>query len=336
MLNWTRYDSHDWANCAQTPMSRDQKACMEQLGADILQLSATDAATCWGEVHPPGRNALAIRVQPRVRHYFGGNRPPVGLKIFNLVDGKTMWPSVSRFHTSQRKLLPGLPNPQVQEVFHCATFTAADAVERGYLVQEWIEGDTLEAKLKAGLGQVEAVKLLDDLFLKLLIPLWSLGTSWWDVRSSNYVVTPRHRLMMIDSDTIGGYADEMTITPSIFTERNRGKLTAMTRYRTIIRNLVVACLRAKGGRKSAFGTERANELVATHLEPVFCAPYPVDHNWRRKAEKAYAAFRTEYKSLLDRELSAMKKDQPREKTTKTLSRNGPGRQTRKRAGNSSP
>ena len=298
MLNWNPYDAHDWANSDQEPMDPAEKTGFEQLAVAILKISAAEASTIWGTVQPPGRNAYVIRIHDGVRHQFARNKNPLGLKVFNLVDGKTMWPSVSRFHNTQRKNLPGLPNERVQAVWHCATIKPADSVERGYLIQAWVEGEVLEHKFKGELSEHETLRLLDDLFLELIIPLWSAGSSWWDVRASNYVVTPAGRLMMIDSDTLGGYADEIVGTPAEFVRRNKGTLTALKRYRTIVRKLAVACLKRQGVRQTGWIGTQVDDRFIAQLQPVFARPYPLVPGWRQQATRAYHHFRAACQQLL--------------------------------------
>jgi hypothetical protein len=296
MLNWKPYDRHDWKNSDQKKFTARQKKQFEELAAKILWLPQVTQFDCWGTVHPPGRNAIVIQVHPDVRHRFerDGSRV-VGLKIFNLVDGKVMWPSVAKFHKSQRGRLPGLPNSHVQEVRDYGEAEDAQHQKRGYLVQQWIEGTVLEEKIKRGLSASESLQIADDLFNEIVIPLWSVGTSWWDVRDSNYVVTPAGRLMMIDSDTVGAYADEMLATTPVFSRRNGGSRLAMQRYAALLARM--AARLAPRGEKSRW-TQQVRAFFNQHLAPVFVAPYPLPPGWKRIAGEAWGKFRADYQSLL--------------------------------------
>lgn len=269
MLDWTPYDHYQWTNRDQKRMGPAKRGWFEKLAADILELSPVSAGPCWGTVSAPGRNALVIRIHPNVPHRFARHGTSLGLKIFNLKDGKIMWPSISRFHREQRQRLPGLPHRLVQEVFKCGARQTAEGIERGYLIQPWMEGQILEEKFKAGVSPAEAWHIFDDLFLELLIPLWGVGSSWWDVRESDYVFTPDQLLVMIDSDTLGGYADEIINTPAVYRRRNNGTLTAMKRYSTWI--IALACRHAERGKQGQTG-RLAKNLIQQHLVPVFCRP----------------------------------------------------------------
>jgi hypothetical protein len=294
-LGWTPYDNHHWEASKQTRMEAPAKKEFERLAAGILGLSPAEAAACWGTAHPPGRNAQVIRIHAGVRHRFARNGTPLGLKIFNLKDGKTMWPSLFKFHTTQREHLPGLPNSHVQQAFECGTFKDADGLERGYLIHEWIDGPTLEDKLKEGVSRDDALRILDDLFLEIIIPLWSQGSSWWDVRDSNYVFTHRRKLVMIDLDTLGGYAGEILGKPARYERRNKGTLKAMERYARLIRQMAQDF--APKGTRGQTG-QRAQELIRKYLQPAFCAPYPLAAGWAKQARTAYQNFRAAYQQLL--------------------------------------
>jgi len=135
-----------------------------------------------------------------------------------------------------------LPNDFVQEVYdadeHNGTF---------FLVQDWIEGESLETYLnrKTHLPPDVAQQLLKDLFEGIIIPLWSAGTSWWDIRAGNFCVTERdskQRLVLIDTDSLLAYADEIIETPLVFTKRDKGKVFALKRIKTISTDLVLLAI----------------------------------------------------------------------------------------------
>jgi hypothetical protein len=295
MINWKLYDRYNWSKCKQKRMDSAEKSDFEQLAADMLQLRRTDAVSCWGTAFPPGRNSVVFRINPGVAHQFSSNGTSMGIKIFNLIDGETMRRKILKFHMEQRRQFAGLPHPLVQTVLHCGTVTARDGKERSYLVQEWVDGEILEDKLKRVVSREDAWRILDDVFLGLVIPLWGVGSSWWDVRESNYVFTPERRLVMIDSDTVGGYADEITGCPTVFTDRNDGSVTAMTRYSTFI--CILARYQAPRGKKGKV-EDAARMLIKQHLLPCFCRPYPLATGWQARATEAYNDFKTELQAIL--------------------------------------
>jgi len=138
-------------------------------------------------------------------------------------------------------------------------------------------------------------RIADDLFKEIIIPLWAKGSSWWDVRASNYVVTTDGRLMMIDSDSVGAYADEILKTPKVFAERNHGSITAMKRYATIL--VTMAGRLAVRGTKATVQRE-VRALFVRQLQPVFVEPYPLPPGWKKSAGRAWQNFRAGYEALL--------------------------------------
>jgi hypothetical protein len=190
---------------------------------------------------PPGVSAqTVVRVESSIPHRFTGicQNKAIGLKIFKKGKGRELVID----HKHSRNKLPGLPNELVQGVYdadeHNCTF---------FLVQAWIEGESLETYLnrKTQLPPDVVQQLLKDLFEGIIIPLWSAGTIWWDIRAGNFCVTERdskQRLVLIDTDSLLAYADEIIETPLVFTKRNHGKVTALKRIKKIVTNLVLSAI----------------------------------------------------------------------------------------------
>jgi len=294
-LNWTdHYDS--WTDGEQQLMNQAEKQKIEDLALDILELDSAQVKKCWGIAHPPGCFAqTVIQINPDVRHRFSKLGKQLCLKIFNLQRGKREWPRIHKFHTEHIHKLPGVPHKNIQNVLAVGP-EKTPAGERGYLIQEWIEGATLEAVLKTRIQLRDALKILDDLFLKLIIPLWSQGTKWWDARLSNYVFTIDGRLIMIDPDALADYGAEIATTPGIYAHRNSANNNmAMKRYGSFIVELAKAC--SKVENKSGL-TTTIQGLCKHKLNPVFLFKYPLKDNWSTRAEQAYQQFRAEYQMAL--------------------------------------
>jgi hypothetical protein len=303
VINWKPYDGYKWGQVQQAKMSREQKAIVERIAIGILALRRPERAICWGTAHPPGRHTqTVIRLASRLRHRYAKHGPDLGLKIFKIFNPKNDCPAMAaemvKFHRDLRHLLPGLPHDHVQEVHAADIVRDATGAECHYLIQQWIEGDVLEDKIKAGFGVDEFFRMADDLFLKIIIPLWSQGTAWWDVRDSNYVFTPQRRLVMIDSDTLGQDAAEITAPTPIYTARNSHKITAMIRYRSTIGRMAGACLGAGGKGRKGQTVQEVRRLFTSLLSPVFCESYPLAANWKNRAGIAYRNFKKEIEPLL--------------------------------------
>ena len=240
-LIWNNYDAYFNDPRDQQQIDDNTKLEMEKIASEILGLDRQTVQSTWGSCSPPGVFAqTVVRVESSIPHRFTGicQNKAIGLKIFK--NGKGC--KLVHGHTHSRRKLPGLPNDFVQEVYdadeHNGTF---------FLAQAWIEGESLETYLnrKTHLPPDVAQQLLKDLFEGIIIPLWSAGTIWWDFRAGNFCVTERdskQRLVLIDTDSLLAYADEIIETPLVFTKRNHGKVTALKRIKKIVTNLVLSAI----------------------------------------------------------------------------------------------
>ena len=240
-LKWKHYDEYFNHPRDQQQIDDNTKLEMESIASEILGLDRQTVQSTWGSCSPPGVSAqTVVRVESSIPHRFTGicQNKAIGLKIFKNGKGCKM----VHGHTHSRRKLPGLPNDFVQEVYdageHNCTF---------YLVQEWIAGDSMENILKneTPLTMEAARQLLSDLLEGILLPLWSAGTIWWDIRAGNFCVTERdskQRLVLIDTDSLLAYADEIIETPLVFTKRDKGKVFALKRIKTISTDLVLLAI----------------------------------------------------------------------------------------------
>lgn len=236
-LNWTNYDEYFDQPRDQEPIDEHARQEVEGIAAGILQLSTASLGSLWGHCSPPGLFAqTVVQVESSIPHRFTDacRNKAIGVKIFKSGKGRNL---VLK-HTHLRQKLPGLPNNLVQNVYAAGEYEGTF-----FLIQEWIEGDDLDTYLKrnAPLPQDVAQQLLNDMLQGIIIPLWSGGTIWWDIRAGNLCVTERDgkpRLVLIDTDSLLAYAEEILNTPLVFTKRDKGKITALKRIKTILTNLV--------------------------------------------------------------------------------------------------
>jgi serine/threonine protein kinase len=259
-LNWNNYDEYFNHPRDQQQIDENTKLEIERIAAEILGLDDETLKSNWGSCSPPGVFAqTVVRVESSTPHRFSGicQKKAIGLKIFKKGKGRKLVFG----HKHLRNKLPGLPNDFVQEVYD-----AGEHNDTFYLVQEWVEGNSLENFLASQTHTTPEVakQLLSDLVEGILLPLWSAGTIWWDIRAGNFCVTERdgkQRLVLIDTDSLLAYAEEIIETPQVFTKRNHGKVTALKRIKTIATDLVMSAIseeKLKGKRSSIEKQIRAN------------------------------------------------------------------------------
>ena len=275
-LKWKHYDEYFNHPRDQQQIDDNTKLEMESIASEILGLDRQTVQSTWGSCSPPGVSAqTVVRVESSIPHRFTGicQNKAIGLKIFKNGKGCKM----VHGHTHSRRKLPGLPNDFVQEVYdageHNGTF---------FLVQGWIEGESLETYLnrKTQLPPDEVQQLLKDLFEGIIIPLWSAGTIWWDIRAGNFCVTERdskQRLVLIDTDSLLAYADEIIETPLVFTKRNHGKVTALKRIKTIVTDLVLSAIPVENLRGSKTKLELQIKSILNETLAPFEQPGPLQN-----------------------------------------------------------
>ncbi|MEO2032574.1 MAG: hypothetical protein ABGZ35_10865 [Planctomycetaceae bacterium] len=256
MLDWGDYERFDWNNAQQEQMHQTERSEIEMFAARVLELADSDRQMTWGSCSPPGRYAATVvRVFPDVKCNFptpaaAPEITEIGVKIFKTTTGAQRegeravrsYAGGGTFHQ-----LPGLPNQHVQRIIDAGTAaTGAGGTKRCFVVLEWIRGETLE-----DLGRRQwpddpihgeiAKSLIRQLFGEIVIPLWSVGTVWWDFRDANYCWNAtRNKLTMIDVDSLLDYEDEIVDTPDVWTRRDKGRRTALRRLRNMTLRILVA------------------------------------------------------------------------------------------------
>jgi hypothetical protein len=252
-LDWCPYNGFDWTQAQQAPLPPEQRVEIEALTADLLHLSLDDRARLWGKCSPPGRYAATVvHVYPEVEHWYQKQAAAqgitaIGVKVFKTTqDARREVQQLLPFHREHIHRLPGLPHDHVQKSLGGGVQRDGQGSDRYYVIQEWVTGETLEDLLRrrwlnTSIDSVLARALLEQLFGKIIIPLWSEGTIWWDIRDANYCWNPTsERLTLIDVDSLAAYADEIVKTPAIWERRDRGQTTALTRLRGLTLRVLLA------------------------------------------------------------------------------------------------
>jgi hypothetical protein len=170
----------------------------------------------------------------------------VGIKIFKCTsDARREVRKLIPFHLFDLTRLPGIPNQHALCSLHAGILTDTAGAERGFIVQEWATGATLDEWAAAGkagmLTGTQLPTLVCQLFLGIIIPLWHKGTIWWDIRDANFVFCDRRNwLTMIDADSLAAYSGEILDAPTKWDAREKGRRTALARLRQMMVRLVVA------------------------------------------------------------------------------------------------
>jgi hypothetical protein len=264
-IDWKEYDAFDWQASKQSPMEIDERAVVEELASRVLNISDADAVKVWGTASPPGRFASTVfRIEDDVTHAFASQAASrgirsIGLKIYKAnSDAQREFEKVRPFHNDEMHRLPGLPNERIQQSLRAFWEVDSRGDDRGIVIQQWVNGLTLDLLLQEqpqnGRLALDVVQgLLDQMFGEIVIPLWSAGLVWWDIRDANWCYDRvGGTLSLIDVDSLSAYADEILNRPMEWERRDKGRDTALSRLRQTVMRVFAAQV-----------TRRRNKFEAT-------------------------------------------------------------------------
>jgi hypothetical protein len=262
-VSWQHYDAFAWDASQQLPMGVDARLALAEWAAALLGVPAADKAHTWAVASPPGRYAATVlHVLPGISHRYqaaaaAAGMAAIGVKLFKIsADARREARRLLPFHRGTLPRLPGLPHPHVQRSLAAGVATDGRGGERFYVVQEWVEGETLAAWLgqaPAGLSAGQRRSIVVQLLQETVIPLWGAGTVWWDVRAANVCYdAARDRLTLIDSDALAAYAGEILGTPTVWRRRDHGRETAIPRLRVLVWRLLTAGMPPQRGGEQRF------------------------------------------------------------------------------------
>jgi hypothetical protein len=193
------------------------------------------------------------------------------VKVFkSSADARREAQRVVPFHRDRLCRLPGLPNERVQRSLDAGFHPDRQSEQRAFIIQEWREGDTLEEWLRRRWSTqpaegMEIRSIIQQLLGEIIIPLWGVGTIWWDVRDANYCyAAATGRLCLIDVDSLAAYADEILNTPQVWIRRDKGRVTALAR----LRQMVIRLVQAQGLSARQKVEASVSRVWHTELEPV--------------------------------------------------------------------
>lgn len=287
-LDWKNYDSYFDGSVKQPQLPSTSKQALEEELSSMLRLDEAVRPSVWGECTQPGCYGLTvIHLPASLRHRWNPDaQKAIGLKVFHLdgFGGRKAEPLV-KFHLEVRPRYPGLPQLQVQEVLdggQLACCLPDESGKRWYLIQEWIEGETWDQWLESrDISPDHGVELLQSLFGGIILPLWSRGVIWWDIRAGNYCVRRSgkgHEVVMIDTDSLEAYHKEILETPADHSIRDAKKGTGVKRLRTMIDQLSKAVMSRPNptARTRAATKASSTQEVADFLQRL-SSPGALDH-----------------------------------------------------------
>jgi len=283
-LSWIVYDRFfsygETKLIAKSPQARLE---LEARLADWLELPASQRTEVWGSVSAPGRFAEVVRLSSGLDHRFARRAQAlglgcVGIKVFRKpgsVGGDPVW-----FH---QECWPSLHQPgvAVQRSLGAELYDG-----RAHAALEWIDGEVLAELLRSRTWSPGfAHELLRQLFDDIIVPLWSRGLVFWDVRSANFVWQPAaRRLVLIDTDSLAASA----LIRENVAERAQLEKWRQVALRRLRRMSLVVLLGAAAKHQRGALEQKIDEAWNAELRPALARPLLA--TWQLAARAALERF----------------------------------------------
>jgi serine/threonine protein kinase len=191
----------------------------------------------------------------------------IGIKIYN--NSKTNDDKI-KFHNQIRKHIYK-NNERIQNVYKCSKLG-----NTAYAIQEWIEGDTLtEMYYNNKLNYSSVRMILNELYLKLIIPLWKEGLVW-KIASATNLCFYNNKLIRIDTDNMVKTAAEILENKN-FVVRNEVRRNSYIKDRILIYDMF-----------ERSNIRNYNSSAFDELHYIYTGN--IDFKWEEEALECYSKF----------------------------------------------
>lgn len=211
-IDWHSYDLFfQRRKPQQEPLNADERGEIEALLCNLAAISAPESDRTIGLASPPGRFAQTVirldsaSINGLIRQQAVEAQQPIpaattfGIKFFKTTKDATR--EAQRIIPFQRaRARSGEPlqhSDHFQKTLAASWLRGRGGEERGYILQEWIEGMTLEELYdsrapKELLAPARVHQLVSCLYFDLVLEIWSTATAHsgvvWDWRDAQLVV----------------------------------------------------------------------------------------------------------------------------------------------------
>jgi hypothetical protein len=241
-LDWTQFDAALVVN-GQMPLAAPGRDRLEHVAGEILGVAPGQLR---GNVLRNGMySQLVVRIPATVPHRFAWRERDVVVKLYRSAAIKAVvfqqLLATPRLRANRRDAGGGVIGFHRQGDFQLTIAAGWSTCGIGYVVLQYVDGSCLdELLLHTSVPQRAAWRsILESFLLELLIPAWSRGVRWWDVRLANVVLErARGRLVAIDTDGLRPSIQEMIEDRNAWTVRDKQQLMAFNRLPGLISRLM--------------------------------------------------------------------------------------------------
>ena len=214
-IDWSEYLSHFTdIETRQTPASEDRRREIEDLLAEVLEISRADGVKTFGSAHGFGNDTeVVVHLHTTPSRMAIGNLAaefagPVAIRVMRAGRGTDTVPLF------QQRVETGHPLNGAEHIHFQRSLGIIQRDGYNLVIHEWIPGRTLEWLHKnywnvRPLCGDTAQEILRQILVGAVIPAWAVASATsgvlWDIRDANFVVsgyeTPSGRMRVAFVDT---------------------------------------------------------------------------------------------------------------------------------------
>lgn len=185
----------------------------------------------WRDLRCGARTRRVLKVPPGLQHRWAGRQDELVVKLYKSPLDRPPAAGTQAYLDFHRDAFPREPslmgNPSVQQSL-AAGFT------RGlgpWAVLSWVEGEELRDCCEEGrLAPEQARAVLEQLLLRIFVPLWAAGLRFKDCHPGNFIVPGSGpAVVMIDTDQLRKGTFEKQASPTAWQQRTRHEQSGLKR-----------------------------------------------------------------------------------------------------------
>ena len=260
-IDWTVIDLKR-AQLNKSPYPTVEKCALEEDAAKILGVGPSQVDVPWGRAVGYGARSIAL-IQPAPgvsTRFLDRHGHQVLVKLFI---GRGKAGRAGDFLKYHGELFEQIEALTANEHLQQSLEAGSTKQHTHYAILSCFEGTLFRDYLSVPHTEKEVKCLLQDLFLRIWIPLWAAGLRFKDCHPGNFIVTESMQLGMIDTEQMRKDAFELLTEPNTWTQRDSHGKSGLSK----IPKLLETCSQSYGRKRSVSEIKKWDlyQAVCAHL-----------------------------------------------------------------------